>query len=69
MTFMLDGKQYIAIAGGPQGGGGGFGGGGGGRGGGRWWRRPRTSELIKPVQRRVGRVRREADPALPIWAC
>lgn len=31
MTFMLEGKQYIAIAGGPQGGGGGF---GGGRGGG-----------------------------------
>lgn len=32
MTFMLDGKQYIAIAGGPQGAGGG--GGGGGRGAG-----------------------------------
>ncbi|MEO8097559.1 MAG: PQQ-binding-like beta-propeller repeat protein [Acidobacteriota bacterium] len=31
MTFMLDGKQYIVIAGGPiQAGGGGFGGGGGG---------------------------------------
>jgi len=33
MTFMLDGKQYIAIAGGPQGGGGGGRGGGGGGGG------------------------------------
>jgi quinohemoprotein ethanol dehydrogenase len=33
MTFMLDGKQYIALAGGPPGGGGGFGGGRGGRGG------------------------------------
>jgi quinohemoprotein ethanol dehydrogenase len=36
MTFMLDGKQYIAIAGGPPpaggGGRGGAGGGGGGRG-------------------------------------
>jgi quinohemoprotein ethanol dehydrogenase len=32
MTFMLDGKQYVAIAGGPQGGGGGRGGGGGGGG-------------------------------------
>ena len=32
MTFMLEGKQYIAIAGGPQAGGGGFGGGGRGRG-------------------------------------
>ena len=29
MTFMLDGKQYVAIAGGPQGGGGGRGAGGG----------------------------------------
>jgi PQQ-dependent dehydrogenase (methanol/ethanol family) len=34
MTFMLDGKQYIAIAGGPQGNGGGGFGGGGGRGAG-----------------------------------
>ena len=33
MTFMIDGKQYIAIAG-SIGGGGGAGGGGGGRGGG-----------------------------------
>jgi glucose dehydrogenase len=34
MTFMLDGKQYVAIAGGPLGNGGGGrgGGGGGGRG-------------------------------------
>jgi hypothetical protein len=30
MTFMLDGKQYIAIAGGPQGNGGGGRGAGGG---------------------------------------
>jgi quinohemoprotein ethanol dehydrogenase len=30
MTFMLDGKQYVAIAGGPAGAGGGRGGGGGG---------------------------------------
>jgi PQQ-dependent dehydrogenase (methanol/ethanol family) len=35
MTFMLDGKQYIAIAGSIGGGGGGRGGGGGGGGGGR----------------------------------
>jgi quinohemoprotein ethanol dehydrogenase len=39
MTFMLDGKQYVAIAGGPAqaggGGRGGRGGGGGGAGGGR----------------------------------
>ncbi|HTG74443.1 MAG TPA: hypothetical protein VMB70_11765, partial [Terriglobia bacterium] len=35
MTFMIDGKQYIAIAGSiPGAGGGGGGGGGGGRGGG-----------------------------------
>jgi PQQ-dependent dehydrogenase (methanol/ethanol family) len=34
MTFMLDGKQYVAIAGGPQGNGGGGRGGGGGGGGG-----------------------------------
>ncbi|HET9220638.1 MAG TPA: PQQ-binding-like beta-propeller repeat protein [Terriglobia bacterium] len=34
MTFMIDGKQYIAIAGSIGGGGGGRGGGGGGRGGG-----------------------------------
>jgi outer membrane protein assembly factor BamB len=34
MTFMIDGKQYVAIAGGPPGAGGGFGGGGGGRGAG-----------------------------------
>src|SRR4030095_6630879 len=34
MTFMLDGKQYIAIAGSVGGGGGGRGGGGGGAGGG-----------------------------------
>ena len=33
MTFMLDGKQYIAIAGGPPPAGGGRGGAGGGRGG------------------------------------
>ncbi len=34
MTFMLDGKQYVAIAGGPAGAGGGRGGGGRGAGGG-----------------------------------
>jgi PQQ-dependent dehydrogenase (methanol/ethanol family) len=33
MTFMLDGKQYVAVAGGPAGGGRGGGGGGGGGGG------------------------------------
>jgi len=30
MTFLLDGKQYVAVAGGPPGGGGRGGGGGGG---------------------------------------
>jgi hypothetical protein len=35
MTFLLDGKQYLAVAGGPPGGGGGGPGGGGGNGGGQ----------------------------------
>jgi quinohemoprotein ethanol dehydrogenase len=33
MTYMIDNKQYIVVAGGPGGAGGGGGGGGGGRGG------------------------------------
>jgi alcohol dehydrogenase (cytochrome c) len=45
MTFMIDGKQYIAVAGGPPGTGG-RGGGGGGAGQGGTPAPPRPSHLI-----------------------